>query len=56
MDCASFESIRLKRFSFRSRVVVHGAGTVVCAVSRGRLVGVRWARAVREGGEGGASV
>ena len=39
-----------KLFSLRSRVVVHDAGTVMCVESRGRLVGVRWARAVREGG------
>ena len=50
MDDVSFESIRRKPFSLRSRVVVHDAGTVVCAVARGRFVGVRWARAVREGG------
>ena len=28
---------------------LHDAGTVVCVESRGRLVGVRWTRAVREG-------
>ena len=39
-----------KPFSLRPLVVVHDAGTVVYVESRGRLVGARWARAVREGG------
>ena len=50
VDRESFESIRRKTFSLRPRVVVHDAGTVVCVESRGWLVGVRRARAAREGG------
>ena len=39
-----------KRFSLRSRVVAYDAGTGVCVDLRGRPVGVRLAKAVREGG------
>ena len=39
-----------KPFSFRPRVVVYDAGTLVCVESRAWLVGVRWVRAAREGG------
>ena len=47
---ASFESIRRKLFSLRSRVVVYDVGTVVCVELRRRPVGVRFAKAVCEGG------
>ena len=43
-------SIKQKTFSLRPRVVVNDVGTAVHVKSRGWLVGVRWARAVREGG------
>ena len=39
-----------KLFSPRPRDGVHDVGTVVHVESRVRLVGVRWTRAIREGG------
>ena len=50
MGGTSFESIRLKSFSLRSRVVVFDAGTVMCVELPRWPVGVRSAKAVCEGG------